>query len=128
MPHSPDAQRRALNALLSGQAAARRDVQQAALEALQQALDGTTRVVVLVTGEQTNGRPFWAYVAMAPTDYLQFRQREAAGAGYSLHDFGEILEAGEASQPPPSVVQRMAEEEGFDPGFEARLKAFMTGT
>jgi len=93
------------------------DLRQQMMELAEESL----RAVVLVTGQQTDGSPFWAFVAMSPTQLAAFREVEAAGGGYVLDEYGEILSAGAEAEPPQQVVAYMQRELGFDPDFEQQI-------
>lgn len=75
-----------------------------------QKADEAVSIMVLVRGTLATGDAFWAYLAVPPSKYLAFKQAEAAG-GYSMSDYGQVVEIGTGANEPPAEVQRRMEKE-----------------
>jgi len=78
-------------------------------------------VYVLVKGETSDDKPFWAYVAMLPPRYLEFKVVESEG-NYNLHDYGTIIKSGEGKEPPDAIREYMKDKYNFDAIFEDGFK------
>ena len=88
---------------------------------LREAIDGNVEVIVLVQGNVSDGRAFWAYVSMPPSRYSAFKALEAANQGYRLEEWGTILRHGFESAPPLDVKVEMHDAYGADDAFEANV-------
>jgi len=84
-------------------------------------LDGDNAILAYTSGKMQDGRPYYAYIAVRPSLYKKFRQLTAARQTIILRDYGEVLEAGFASSPPPEIVQKMKDQYGCDPDYEDNL-------
>lgn len=81
-------------------------------------------VLALICGALENGEPHWAYASIPLTKYDSFKAAEQAG-NYDLADYGQVLEHGAGTEPPPQIVAQMKEKYGVDHAFEAELDALM---
>lgn len=72
---------------------------------------GLTRTIVLVYGRLENGKPFWCFVAVKPSKYAEFIERQKVGSLnlYEFAEFGEIIVSGEGDTPPEDVIAKVAE-------------------
>ena len=75
-------------------------------------IDEKTVTILLVRGENPDGDPIYAYVAVRADKVVDFIAAQKSGTFYP-EDFGVIIEAGEG-QPPPEVRKKMEDEYGFD--------------
>lgn len=69
-------------------------------------------IYVLVRGETIDNKPFWAYVAILPHRYADFKAAEQSG-DYTLNDYGEIIRKGTGIEPPDETKEYMKAEYGF---------------
>jgi hypothetical protein len=76
-----------------------------------------TICILLVRGENSDGNPIYAYVAVRADKLEAFMKAQEEGLFYP-DDYGVIVEAGEGD-PSPEVQKRMEEEYGFN--HQARL-------
>lgn len=84
--------------------------------------DQEVSIMVLVRGTLATSDPFWAYLAIPPSKYLPFKQAEAAG-GYSMSDFGEVVEMDIGStEPPAEVKQKMERDYNVNHNFESDVR------
>ncbi len=70
--------------------------------------------ILLMRGENPDGQPIYAYVAVRADRLEEFMEAQGSGVFYP-EDYGVIIEAGEG-EPPPEIRQKMKEEYGFDEG------------
>jgi hypothetical protein len=77
-----------------------------------QALAEKTVCVLLVRGENPDGGPIYAYVAVRADRLEAFMEAQSSGLFYP-EDFGVIIEAGEGT-PSAEVRKKMEEEYGFN--------------
>lgn len=90
-------------------------------EDLQKA-DEAVSIMVLVRGTLATNDSFWAYLAVPPSRYLAFKQAEAAG-GYSMSDYGQVIEMGTgANEPPEEVKRRMERDYSVNHNFEEDVR------
>lgn len=82
-------------------------------------------LVVLVKGTDADDQPQWAYAEIPVERFLEFKAAEAVG-NYDLSRHGTILRWGKGSEPPPEIVQEMAEKHGCDPHMEDDLEKLLT--
>lgn len=71
-----------------------------------------TVCMLLVRGENPDGQPIYAYVAVRADKLEEFMKAQEEGLFYP-DDYGVIVEAGEGD-PAPDVQKRMEEEYGFN--------------
>lgn len=83
--------------------------------------DNTLYTLVLVSGEDMEGKPQWAYALIPADNYLSFKVAEQQGE-YSLADYGRVLSYGEGSTPPDDIRHEMNDTYGANPEFEAELE------
>ncbi|PKU21996.1 hypothetical protein [Telmatospirillum siberiense] len=87
-------------------------------------VDACIDIVVLVQGRTVHARDFWAYVAIPPGRYGDFKAAEASGQ-YRLNDWGRILRHGAGRRPPAQVHEEMARIYGANSAFEEDLDAIL---
>ena len=68
-----------------------------------------------------DGRPYYAYIAVRPSMYKEFKEITDAGEGLTLGEYGEVIAAGFEAKPPRAVVKDMRETYGFDEQFTEKL-------
>ncbi len=79
------------------------------------------RITVLTQGKLADGRDYWAYVEMSPAKFTSFQKAKTQG-GFTMQDFGEVVEWGEGAEVPEEVRARMEAENGVRHGLEAALR------
>jgi hypothetical protein len=76
--------------------------------------DNRSRIVMLAFGNMQHGNSmYWAYLAVKPTRYEEFR-RIMAGKKYNIQnfvkdEFGEVVVSGEGGLPPRDVTKKVAQ-------------------
>lgn len=83
-------------------------------------IDETVAILQLVNG-MSEGKPFWAYMAMQPSGYEAYHAKVSAGESVDLTVYGEVLQSGWGEEPPEEIRQKMADEYDFDDGFEQMM-------
>lgn len=86
------------------------------------ALDRHTAIIAFTSGALPDSAPFYAYIAVRPSKYRDFYERTAAGIPLVLRDYGTVIRAGLAPQPPEAVVAYMRQEFGYRDSYEAELR------
>ncbi len=74
--------------------------------------DNVARVVMLAFGNMEQGGMYWAYVAVRPSRYEEFKRR-MTGKTYNIQnfvkdEFGEVVVSGEGGLPPREVTKQVA--------------------
>src|SRR5690349_18915901 len=64
--------------------------------------------IVLVTGEQADDKPFFAYVLIKPSKMKEFEDAQK-NPPYRVQDYGQILLWGESSEPPQGIEEMIME-------------------
>lgn len=78
----------------------------------EQMLAEKTVCVLLVRGENPDGQPIFAYVAVRADKLEEFMEAQKKGMFYP-EEYGVIVESG-IGDPSPEVVRKMEEEYGFN--------------
>lgn len=92
--------------------APRRSARAAHLELADNVVAERTVIILLVRGENPDGLPIYAYVAVHADRLEEFMAAQTSGTFYP-EDFGAIIEAGEGD-PTQQVRERMEKEYAFD--------------
>lgn len=82
------------------------------LSVSEQIIAEKTVCILLVRGENPDGNPIYAYVAVRADKLESFMAAQKSGTFYP-EDFGVIIEAGEG-EPSSDVRKKMEEEYGFN--------------
>jgi len=82
------------------------------LSASEQIIAEKTVCILLVRGENPDGKPIFAYVAVRADKLESFMEAQKSGMFYP-EDFGVIVEAGEG-EPSAEVRKKMETEYGFN--------------
>ncbi len=82
------------------------------LSVSEQVIAEKTVCILLVRGENPDGRGIYAYVAVRADKLESFMEAQKSGTFYP-EDFGVIVEAGEG-EPTPEVRKKMETEYGFN--------------
>lgn len=82
------------------------------LSAAEQIIAEKTVCILLVRGENPDGKPIFAYVAVRADKLESFMEAQKTGMFYP-EDFGVIVEAGEG-EPSEEVRRKMETEYGFN--------------
>lgn len=85
-------------------------------------LDARAAMVELCGGTLANGQRFYAYVAVFPSRYEQYRRAFGNGASVNLLEFGTVLKCGLGDEPPESVKREMEKTHGLSHAFEEDLR------
>ena len=83
------------------------------LGAFENALQDATEHLVLVTGQDANDMPFWAFVRMTARSWQQFQSERETGG--DLADYGSIVTSGSGKHPPRRIVEKMTKLYGYKP-------------
>ena len=78
-------------------------------------------ILCYTDGMMPDGRPYYAYIAVKPSKYLEFKKITDAGDGLTLADYGEVIAGDFETKPPQSVVDEMREKYHFDEQFTEKL-------
>ena len=84
-------------------------------------LDKDNAILAYSQGIMEDGRAYWAYIAVIPSRYREFRTLTAARTSLQLRDYGEIIDAGYGEDAPESVHETMRREYGFNPAFKQHI-------
>lgn len=82
------------------------------LSTSEQIIAEKTVCILLVRGENPDGKPIYAYVAVRADKLEAFMEAQKTGTFYP-EDFGVIIEAGE-NEPSADIRKKMEEEYGFN--------------
>jgi len=77
-------------------------------------------IVLLCRGKDKYSRDFWAYMCIKPSMAEAFKQARDSGS-MNLADYGTILEAGEGTEVPTDIQQRMERDYGVRQDYEDQL-------
>jgi hypothetical protein len=83
--------------------------------------DKNSAVLSYIHGK-SQGKPFWAYVAVKPSKYKEFHELNCAKKRYAIEDYGIIVASGEGEKPPESIIKEMRDRYGFKDNFGEELK------
>ena len=84
-------------------------------------LDDTAAVLSYMTGQMPDGRPYYAFVAVLPSRYIEFHNKTKDRAPLVLGEYGVVLKAGFEEKAPPDVVEYMHQEYGYNEKYESIL-------
>lgn len=82
------------------------------LSPAEQVIAEKTVCILLVRGENPDGKPIFAYVAVRADKLETFMEAQKTGMFYP-EDYGVIIEAGEG-EPAPEIREKMEKEYGFN--------------
>jgi hypothetical protein len=77
-------------------------------------------IVMLCRGKDMYNRTFWAYMCIKPSMAEAFKKARDAG-GFNLGDYGTIIEAGEGTEVPLDVRDRMTRDYGVQEDYEEEV-------
>lgn len=80
--------------------------------------DPKSAVIVRIIGTLDSGGPFWLYLAVKPSKYKEFMQREGS---IRYADYGTVLRYGFEKGVPAAVTEEMKQCHGCDDGFLAAV-------
>lgn len=83
--------------------------------------DKDTAILCYTNGQLEDGRNYYAYIAVKPSKYQQFKKLTDARMGLTLGEYGEIIAGDFEASPPPAVVAEMREKYGFDENFAEKV-------
>ncbi|MDX1950438.1 MAG: hypothetical protein SFT90_08110 [Rickettsiales bacterium] len=83
-------------------------------------VDDDLKIVFLITGEDENSSPIFAYVRMKASDYFSFMNNIDNPNGLELSNFGEIVSYGNG-EPSKEVKREMFEKYGTSDDFQQNL-------
>ena len=86
-----------------------------------EAADDKVAIIHLCSGQTSDGRDFFAYVAMWPSRYMEYIEATQRGDDVLLREFGDILESGYGLVPSERVQEEMKRKYGVDPTFFEEL-------
>jgi hypothetical protein len=82
--------------------------------------DLLSTIVLLCRGKDAYDRDFWAYMCIKPSMAESFKEAQKRG-NMCIGDFGTIIEAGEGTDAPAEVQQRMQRDYGVRHDYEEQL-------
>jgi hypothetical protein len=85
--------------------------------------DEQVRIITYTPGTMADGNPCYAYVAVKPSKFQQFRALTAAKTPFILNDYGTVVAAGFGTLPAPEVIEDMRKRFGMDEHFENNILA-----
>lgn len=85
-----------------------------------QDVDDSVGIIQLICGE-VNHRPFWAYVSMFPSTYMEYIQKVEAHEKVNVEEYGVVIDTGWEAYPPQEVQDRMKKDFGADNNLQAEL-------
>ncbi len=83
--------------------------------------DKSSLLVVLSRGRTAEGKDFYAYLGILPSNYEKFRKAETEG-NFSLEDYGTIIYWDYAKEPPKEIMKMMEKKYGINHNFENDIK------
>jgi hypothetical protein len=89
-------------------------------------IDIEVAIICYTNGTTEDGRPYYAYVAVTPSKYMEFHRMTAARNTIVLNEYGRIVAGGFEAKPPPDVIRKMREDYGYDEHFAQKLKDEVT--
>ncbi len=87
------------------------------------AADAHSSVIELDRGRLENGTPYWAYVAVRPSRYKEFKRVTAEHRPFRLRDYGIVLKHGFDEAVPLSIKEEMKRDYGCADSFLVALAA-----
>ena len=87
------------------------------------AADADSSVIELNQGILNDGTPYWAYIAVTPSRYKDFKRLTADHQPILLTEYGNILKFGFDDRVPTSVREEMKHNHGWDDTFLTTLAA-----
>jgi len=85
-------------------------------------LDIDTYVIAYTNGTLTDGRPYYAYIAVMPSKYQEFYDLTSNGKPMVLSNYGEVIVADFEEKPPQEIIDFMVENYGFENDLGANLQ------
>jgi len=85
-------------------------------------LDIDTYIISYTDGTMSDGRPFYAYIAVVPSKYQEFHEKTTAQQPIVLNDYGIVITADFAPEPPPEIIDYMRENYLFDESLSDQLQ------
>ena len=83
--------------------------------------DNDSAILCYTDGMMEDGRPYYAYVAVKPSKYLEFKAITDRGGGMTIADYGEVIAGDFEAKPPITVVTEMRDKYGFDEKFVEKV-------
>ena len=83
--------------------------------------DEDTAVIVLSQGILADGDSYYAYVAIEPSKYVEFKKAETSGKPYKLSDYGTIIKWERKAAPTNEVMDDMELRLGLDHQYEEKV-------
>ena len=87
------------------------------------AADADSSVIELNHGTLNDGTPYWAYIAVKPSRYKDFKRLTADHQPIRLTEYGNILKFGFDDLVPTSVREEMKQKHGCEDAFLTTLAA-----
>ena len=94
---------------------------------LKEKVDPQVCVTELVRCRNANGKAFFAYIRLKPSEYMDYKMKLERGEPVNPNSY-EILEYGWGENPPAHLMQRMEEQYGVDHDFEKNVRALQEKT
>ena len=94
---------------------------------LAEKVDPIVCVTELVRCKNAQGKAFYAYLRIMPSEYMHYKMQIESGAAVNPNDY-EILEYGWGEEPPVAVKRIMEERHGVDHELENRIRTMLEQT
>lgn len=78
-------------------------------------------IVLLCRGKDMYQRSFWAYMCIKPSMAEAFQKARTSGT-FNLGEYGTILEAGEGTEVPKDIKERMSRDYDVKEDFEEQMQ------
>ncbi|MEZ5691319.1 MAG: hypothetical protein R3D71_06615 [Rickettsiales bacterium] len=87
-------------------------------------LDKKANIVVLSRGYTEDNLPYYAYILMSPSKYIEYRKINENG-NFELTKYGNIIKFGRSIEPPQMVAEQIKREYGDNSYFENEIKPYI---
>ncbi len=88
--------------------------------------DKVVSMIEFCTLHTEDNKQFWAYVAIPPSKYLEYRKKHEQGGSLNLFEYGEVIKTGWGANPSDETVQEMKEKYGTNKAFEKKFIQSLT--
>ena len=85
-------------------------------------MDAEYSVLTYTTGVMDDGKPYYAYIAVTPSKYVEFHSRIKSNESMILGDYGVVILSDFLPEAPTDVKEHMRKEYGFSENYETILK------
>jgi len=86
-------------------------------------LDEKATILELCCGTTSNGEPFFAYLNIPPSKYVDYKSKQENGESIDLAEFGDIICTGWGEEPSADIKKEVEETYGADHTFQEKFLA-----